>query len=475
MAHDGLRVRRRGRRPTARRSGPPAARRSALCWPQRVTPHLQRAVAGRHLVPARRAGAFIQPAINQAGWASGNALTLVVRGAGQNWARKFATAFEGGAALAPATDRHLLVVAGRPARALSIGDVTVAEGNSGTTSATFSRRACRRRARRSSPPPGPRPTAAPPPAATIRRPTGRSRSRPIRRRRRRSRSQVSGDTTVGAQRDLRGQSDRSPTNATIADGQGTGTITNDDAASSLAIGRGAVAEGQAARGAGELRGDADAGQQPGRSPSATPRSTARPPRAATTPPTSGTLIFAAGETPKTVSVRSPATPPSQRDADRHAERTDQRDARHRQRPGHHHQRRHADAPPLDRRRDPRRGQCRHHALHLHGDPLAGQRGAVTVTYATANGTATAGSDYTAVPPTVLTIPAGTAVDHPVTVTVTGDTAGEANETFVVNLSAPVNATIADGRAPGRSPMTRPDRSPSPSRSRSPPAPTTSTR
>lgn len=68
----------------------------------------------------------------------------------------------------------------------------------------------------------------------------------------------------------------------------------------------------------------------------------------------------------------------------------------------------------------------------------------TVTYATADGTATAGSDYTAIAPTTLTIPAGNTTGT-ITVSVTGDTTTEANETFVVNLSAPTNATISDNQ------------------------------
>ena len=72
---------------------------------------------------------------------------------------------------------------------------------------------------------------------------------------------------------------------------------------------------------------------------------------------------------------------------------------------------------------------------------------VTVTYATANGTATAGSDYTAVAASTLTFPPGT-TSVPVTVNVTGDTATEPNETFLVNLTQPTGATIADGQAVG---------------------------
>jgi hypothetical protein len=71
---------------------------------------------------------------------------------------------------------------------------------------------------------------------------------------------------------------------------------------------------------------------------------------------------------------------------------------------------------------------------------------ITVAYATANGTATAGSDYQAASGT-LTIPAGQTTGT-ITVLVNGDRLAEANETFAVNLSAPTNATIADGTGVG---------------------------
>ncbi len=48
---------------------------------------------------------------------------------------------------------------------------------------------------------------------------------------------------------------------------------------------------------------------------------------------------------------------------------------------------------------------------------------------------------------MLTFPAGT-TSLPVTVTVLGDTTTEPNETFVVNLTAPGNATIADAQGVG---------------------------
>src|SRR5207253_3071082 len=66
--------------------------------------------------------------------------------------------------------------------------------------------------------------------------------------------------------------------------------------------------------------------------------------------------------------------------------------------------------------------------------------AVTVSYATANGTATAGSDYTSAGGTLTFNPNVTTQN--VAITVTGDALNEANETVLVNLSSPTNATIA---------------------------------
>jgi hypothetical protein len=71
---------------------------------------------------------------------------------------------------------------------------------------------------------------------------------------------------------------------------------------------------------------------------------------------------------------------------------------------------------------------------------------VTVGYSTADGTATAGSDYTAASGTVA-FPPGTTMRR-VDVTVNGDTPHEADETFVVNLSSPANATILDSQGVG---------------------------
>jgi len=73
-------------------------------------------------------------------------------------------------------------------------------------------------------------------------------------------------------------------------------------------------------------------------------------------------------------------------------------------------------------------------------------GAVTVRYATADGTAVAGSDYVATSGT-LTFAAGE-TSRTVTVGVLGDTAVERDEAFALRLSAPSGATLTDATATG---------------------------
>ena len=72
--------------------------------------------------------------------------------------------------------------------------------------------------------------------------------------------------------------------------------------------------------------------------------------------------------------------------------------------------------------------------------------AVSVNYATANGTATAGQDYTATSGT-LNFAAGQTTQT-ITVAITNDLVFEGSETFNINLTAPVNATIADAQGLG---------------------------
>ena len=73
--------------------------------------------------------------------------------------------------------------------------------------------------------------------------------------------------------------------------------------------------------------------------------------------------------------------------------------------------------------------------------------AVSVTVNTAEGTASAGSDYVALTSQVVTFNPGETSKN-ILVTIIGDTAVETNETYTVNLSSPVNATLATALATG---------------------------
>jgi hypothetical protein len=72
---------------------------------------------------------------------------------------------------------------------------------------------------------------------------------------------------------------------------------------------------------------------------------------------------------------------------------------------------------------------------------------VTVNYATADGTATAGSDYVAITPTQLTFAPGE-TRKTITMTVNGDATVEPDETFVVELSSAINADIGTPEGTG---------------------------
>ncbi|MBD2103332.1 hypothetical protein H6F94_20950 [Leptolyngbya sp. FACHB-261] len=71
---------------------------------------------------------------------------------------------------------------------------------------------------------------------------------------------------------------------------------------------------------------------------------------------------------------------------------------------------------------------------------------VTVAYATANGTATGGSDYQGRSGSLTFNPGET--QKAISIPVIGDTRVEANETLLVNLSKITNATLADAQGRG---------------------------
>lgn len=68
--------------------------------------------------------------------------------------------------------------------------------------------------------------------------------------------------------------------------------------------------------------------------------------------------------------------------------------------------------------------------------VGGTDGAVSATISTANGSATAGQDYTAIAGQTVTFAAGDAVDKPVTITILNDATFEGDENFTVALSNP---------------------------------------
>jgi hypothetical protein len=70
-------------------------------------------------------------------------------------------------------------------------------------------------------------------------------------------------------------------------------------------------------------------------------------------------------------------------------------------------------------------------------------GTASVVYQTMDGSATAGSDYQALPPTTLNFAPGE-TNKNVSVTILGDTTVEFDEWFLLNLSMPVGAAIDDG-------------------------------
>jgi hypothetical protein len=79
---------------------------------------------------------------------------------------------------------------------------------------------------------------------------------------------------------------------------------------------------------------------------------------------------------------------------------------------------------------------------------AASPGPVTVYYATANGSASADSDYYAVAtPTQITFSPGQK-SRTISINVRGDTTKESNETFFVNLGSSSGASIADGQGMG---------------------------
>src|SRR5262249_40386909 len=84
------------------------------------------------------------------------------------------------------------------------------------------------------------------------------------------------------------------------------------------------------------------------------------------------------------------------------------------------------------------------AFILTVSPASGQ--SIAINYATANGTAIAGSDYVATNGTVTFAPGQATAT--ILVPIIGETANESNETFFVNLSGAVNVNVSRSQAMG---------------------------
>ena len=231
-----------------------------------------------------------------------------------------------------------------------------------------------------------------------------------------------------------------PVNTTLARGTATGTITDNDAAPSLS-----VADKSAGEGGGTLAFTvalSPASGQEVRVAYATAGGTATEGTDYTA--ASGTLTFAAGETTKTVSVDL-----TDDSLDEAAEQFELRLSG----PVNTTLARGTatgtitdnDAAPSLSVADKSAGEGGGTlAFTVTLSPASGQE--VTVAYATAGGTATEGTDYTAASGT-LTFAAGEATKT-VSVTLADDSLDEPEEAFELRLSAAVNATLARGTATG---------------------------
>ncbi|MFA0964662.1 Calx-beta domain-containing protein [Roseivirga sp. BDSF3-8] len=229
-------------------------------------------------------------------------------------------------------------------------------------------------------------------------------------------------------------------NVTFADATGVGTIVNDDTAPAISIN-----DVTAGEGAGTMTFTVSLSASSGL-PVSVAYATADNTAIAGTDytATSGTLNFAAGETSKTVNVAitddsadeadetlffnlSSAVNASIADSQGTGTITDN------------------DTPPVisvaDANASEAAGQVTF-SVSLSGSST----NTITVAYATLNGTASAGTDYTTTTGTLTFNPGETTKS--VNVPVINDDIDEGDENFVINLSSPVNATIADSQGTG---------------------------
>ncbi|MFA6109039.1 MAG: Calx-beta domain-containing protein [Candidatus Latescibacterota bacterium] len=237
-----------------------------------------------------------------------------------------------------------------------------------------------------------------------------------------------------------------PVKATLADAQGLGTLTNDDAIPTISVNDPSATEGNS--GTHALTFTVSLSNPTAQTVTvhyATANGTASSSSDYTS--RSGSLSFAAGETTKPVAVTIKGDLPNEADETLYLNLTNPTNATI------------ADAQGIGTilNDDPlptlaisdkatAEGNSGTKSLTFTLTLSAASGRTVTVAWATANGTATAGTDYTAGSGTT-SFSAGVTT-RTASVTIKGDRTSEPNEVFYINLSNPTNATIADAQGIG---------------------------
>ena len=259
---------------------------------------------------------------------------------------------------------------------------------------------------------------------------------------------MKGDTLDETDETFHGQPLERRSTRRSPDGQGIGTITDDDALASAIDRRRPADRGQHRSRERHVHGHASRPRAARRSPSTTRPPTAPRRSPPTTRQTSGTLTFTPGQTSKTITVPVKGDTLDEPDETLHRRplQPRQRDARRRHRRRHDHRRRSA-RQRLDRRRDRHRGQRRHGERHVHGQPLGRERQDGHRRLRDRRRHRDAARRLHRRPAARSPSPPARPARRSL-VPVKGDTLDEPDETFTVGLSSPTNATLADATGAG---------------------------
>ena len=236
-----------------------------------------------------------------------------------------------------------------------------------------------------------------------------------------------------------------PTNATISDNQGQGTINDDDAQPTLSINDVAVTEGNA----GTVNANFTVTLSPASGQTVTVQyATANGSAgAADYASTSGTLTFTAGQTSQPVAVTVNGDTINEADEIFQVNLSNASNATIGDNQGIGTINNDDAVPSLsinDVSVSEGNAGTSNATFTVSLSAASGQT--VLVNYATGDGTANGSSDYVTAGGTLIFAPGDTS--EPISITINGDTGFEADETFVVNLTTPTNATIADNQGQG---------------------------